>query len=342
MLFMAAIEKLSHDELVEHVANLETLQWARVARELAEKKGKEIEGSVQNGIESTFRWISEFGRAHIPDEGKYKEQLHDAADKLNLLADTVGEKRQTLTWEPYDVSKQIMNSREALVDLSESDLRDRLIMKIAQFAGYKIKGEIDPVQLSEDSLERASAIFQDKVKIKFTAAKDVEKVIFRQYVERLLDNLKAKLDTADDDSIAAIEEKLREQLGKLSSGDAESLKEALDLQKLTSANILSLLKKGSITAGALLAADATGFGIFLFLTTLIKSFSLLLGVTFTFATYTAATTALGFLLGPVGGSLLVGSLVVVSAGIMGNRFNSELLAGEIFALHCKLIETESE
>ena len=50
--------------------------------------------------------------------------------------------------------------------------------------------------------------------------------------------------------------------------------------------------------------------------------------------------ALGFLLGPVGGSLLVGSIVGISAGYISRQFNSELLAGEIFSLHCKLIETD--
>lgn len=54
------------------------------------------------------------------------------------------------------------------------------------------------------------------------------------------------------------------------------------------------------TAAALAAANATGFGIFLATTTGLHAVSLLLGMSFSFATYTTATVALGTILSPVG------------------------------------------
>jgi tellurite resistance protein len=54
------------------------------------------------------------------------------------------------------------------------------------------------------------------------------------------------------------------------------------------------------TAAALAAANATGFGIFLATTTGLHAISLLLGMSFSFATYTTATVALGTILSPVG------------------------------------------
>ena len=63
--------------------------------------------------------------------------------------------------------------------------------------------------------------------------------------------------------------------------------------------------KASISAVAgsmavLTLADAAGFGLFLFATTTLKAISLLLGTTFSFETYTALTTILGLLTGPIG------------------------------------------
>jgi len=340
MLFLAAIDKLTREELIEHVANLEALHWARVAREITEKKGKQIHSGIHNGVESAARWFADFTRSGVGTEGKVKQQLKNVAKVADGFADRVDEGRQKLTWEPYEVSKEILKNREALMEISDDELRDRLLKNISRLANHKIQGQIDPKALAEDSLETAAGIFKDKITIKFTPAQDVENAIFKCYVERLLDNIKEKLQSAEDDEVEELERKLRYQLEKLSSGDADTLKKALNLQELTASNVVNLLKKGTITAGMLIAVDATGFGAFLFLTTFIKSISLLLGITFSFTTYTAATAALGFLLGPIGGSLLVGSLVVISAGIMSKRFNGELLAGEIFALHCKLLEVE--
>jgi len=339
MLFLAAIDKLSRDELVEHVANLEALKWSRVARELTEKKTKEIQYSLQNGLESTLRWVSDFGISNVKGNGKVENGLRSAACKLGEYADKVEESKEGYTWDPYEVSREIERCKRELGDFPDDQLKEKLIACIAKLAGYKSGNGKDFKQLAEDALEKAAGIFKDSVKIKFTLPEVVEKNIFIKYVERMLDTLKEKLNKEDTETAEEIESKLREELSRLSSGDAELLKNTLGLSELTASNILNLLKKGGITAGLLLAADATGFGIFLFLTTMIKSISLLLGITFAFSTYTAATATLGFLLGPAGGILLVGGTVFVSITLMQARFNNELLAGEIFALHCKLLES---
>lgn len=66
------------------------------------------------------------------------------------------------------------------------------------------------------------------------------------------------------------------------------------------------------TAAALAAANATGFGIFLATTTGLHAVALLLGASFSFATYTTATVALGTILSPVG---FIGIPLAVGAAV---------------------------
>jgi len=71
------------------------------------------------------------------------------------------------------------------------------------------------------------------------------------------------------------------------------------LDELSAQALLTFIKTGSSVAIAQLLIAGTGFGAYLFLTTLAKAVSLLLGVTFSFGTYTALTSTLAFLLSPM-------------------------------------------
>jgi len=60
-------------------------------------------------------------------------------------------------------------------------------------------------------------------------------------------------------------------------------------------------------------AESAGFGLFLFSTTFLKAISLLIGVSFSFGTYTTLTTVLGVLTGPVG---WIGIPAMIAGGVI--------------------------
>lgn len=68
------------------------------------------------------------------------------------------------------------------------------------------------------------------------------------------------------------------------------------MDELSAKSILAFLKTATATGIAQMVVGGFGFGAFLFITTMLKAFSLLLGVTIPFGVYTAATGGLAFLL----------------------------------------------
>ncbi|RMG60533.1 MAG: hypothetical protein D6713_02650, partial [Deltaproteobacteria bacterium] len=96
----------------------------------------------------------------------------------------------------------------------------------------------------------------------------------------------------------------------LTEEEMKVLKEFTGVDKLTSKTALELFRKMFIIGGGQALVSSAGFGPYLFLTTFLKSVSLMVGTTFSFAVYAAAASALSFVLSPF---FLAGVLTLYAA-----------------------------
>jgi hypothetical protein len=102
---------------------------------------------------------------------------------------------------------------------------------------------------------------------------------------------------------------------KLESLSPEEKAKVLGLAQNNLKESAKLMGVPLVGAGAVVAGELSGFGVYLATTTGLKALSLALGTTFSWGVYQGATTVLGIILGPVGWAIaglgLVGSAAVV-------------------------------
>ena len=115
----------------------------------------------------------------------------------------------------------------------------------------------------------------------------------------MIDQFQKSLKKIGKDREEKLEETLHNELKKLSKADQQSIKQVMNADKLNGKIALDFLKTTTGTYIAQFAIGTTGFGAYLFLSTMIKAFSLLIGATFPFVVYTTAATVFSFLLSPV-------------------------------------------
>lgn len=136
-----------------------------------------------------------------------------------------------------------------------------------------------------------------------------EEKIFTVYIEEWVQNIKERLRSISSDQEEDLKRILNQNLKKLSHAEREAIRKAIKTDELSGESLLRFLKTTSGIAIAQMLVGATGFGAFLFLTTSIHALGLLLGITFPFVTYTAATSTLSF--------LLSGPFLLLIAGLSG-------------------------
>lgn len=105
----------------------------------------------------------------------------------------------------------------------------------------------------------------------------------------------------------AVLAELSRSLGAMSDEQRHQVAQALGLERVSGEALWRLFRTGALGAGIIVGLQATGMGVFVAATTVVHAiFTTLLGVTLPFSVYTALTTSLGWLLGPVGWMLVGG------------------------------------
>ena len=183
--------------------------------------------------------------------------------------------------------------------LGEFDLGKNLLVRMAQIAG------VDPTSstsaVSEALIKRAAKA------CKIPIDQDIEvleALVFEHCLEEKIAQIQEQLTQMTDSELEELEAVLREEIQSLSQAEQEAIRTTMGLDELSAKHVITFLKQAS---GSWRNDHSGWFGAYLFLTTLIKSFSLLLGATFSFGVYTTATSALAFLLS--GPFLLLASLM---------------------------------
>jgi uncharacterized protein YaaW (UPF0174 family) len=335
MLFLTAIDRMDKDELLDLLAFAESATFQSAMREAVESgigKGKRF-------ASASFRWGSKVllsGQSFL-DSSKYRisrttgRTLGAAGRGSETVADFV----RSVKFDPHRLTEEIPKQRERLAQLSEAKLRHRLVRLIGELAGVKVNSASIPENLTSKTLMAVARYL--RINTQLVSGEDVERLIFERYVEDLLKKLKAGLKDMKPDEEQRLEELLREELDRLSSGDREAIKKAMKLDELTEHSLLQMVKSGGIAAGTLMAMEVAGFGLFLAATTMLHALSLLIGTTFAFSTYTAATAFLGFLTGPIGATLAVVLVTGTTGGFGYRSFRLSMLTTLVCSLHARLL-----
>ncbi len=335
MLFLTAIDRMDKDELLDLLAFAESATFQSAMREAVESglgKGKRL-------ASDSFRWGSRANwRAEsFLDSKKCRifkttgRALGAAGRGCEAAADFI----RSVKFDPHSLAEEIPKQHDRLALLSELELRQRLVRLVGELAGVKVERASIPDNLPSKTLIEVARYL--KINTQLVAAEEVERLIFERYVEDLLRKLKAGLKDLKPNEEQKLEEVLREELNKLSSGDREAIKKAMKLDELTEQSLLKMVKSGGITVGTLIAMDVAGFGLFLAATTMLKAFSLLVGTTFAFSTYTATTAFLGFLTGPIGATLAVVLVTGIAGGFGYRAFRLSMLTTLVCSLHARLL-----
>ncbi|MGI6037612.1 MAG: hypothetical protein ACOYD6_05230 [Limnochordia bacterium] len=203
--------------------------------------------------------------------------------------------------------------------LSDVGLNKCLRMGMARIGG--VESRADTATISEAIVKKAAKACKLPTD---GPLEPLEEAVFAHCLEEKMAQLKEQVSRMTDAQLKEFEAILNTQIQSLSKAEQETMGATLGLEELSAKHLTNFLKQTSSIAIAQMIISGFGFGSYLFPTTLIKSVSLLLGVTFSFGVYTTATSALAFLLS--GPFLLLASLM--GFGFMyrkaGDSLNDEL------------------
>jgi hypothetical protein len=333
MLFLASIDRLNREELLDLLAFVEgatfgeTLHEAWGATVVRAKKAASVAGH------STSALLKKAGRKV---EAAKKTTIAKAGEVFNRVAATNEEmvgRFDSLRYEPVKLAEKVAAKRLELSSRDDAALRRGLLDQLCNLGAVPKKDCADSAVISRKVLDQVAK--QMKIDTKMVAPEEVERIVFEKYVEDLLKKIQEALAKSGPEQEAELERELQESLGKMSRGNLEAMRKAMNLDELTARSLMGVFKSGGVTVATLTAVHAFGFGAFLALTTMIKALSLLIGVAFTFGTYTAATSFLGFLIGP-GLPLAVLAAGGGTALWQRRKYRRSLLATLVAAMHAKL------
>jgi len=297
--FLTGLAFLSHEELVLLLAQIKVLNASNV-----------LNTGLQKTAHTAKKKAFEVGR-WIADKVKRPE-----------FGTKLGELDARTEWD-YDVTaRRIAQEVKALSVVSVTELQQRLRQALAEIA--KIDPSVKDDVLAHAVVHRAAMSLKVDSRL-YPDPLSLESAVYERIVRDMYETLQKRVATLSAAGQAELEELLRHEISKLTQSDKEALRKALGLEALTAGTMLTFLKTTSAVAAAQVLITGVGFGSYLFLATFIKALSLLLGITFSFGTYLAATSALAF--------LLSGPFLVIVAGISGgfllHRANTHI--GDEFA-----------
>ncbi len=324
MLFIAGLECLSHEEKASLLAVINSLTAPNVLSDFAQDRLKRAKDSM-------VRTASKLaGRVSLKAERNIK-----AAGKA-------------FDWHPDVLRKRIDQEKKRLSCQSAGEVDREFRMKLVELSGLRVsktgRGPHRPgaeeTRYDSKTLARALLVRAAKsLNIDPDLCPDVallERQVFESHVREQVEVLVKSLQ--DPAMQEQFEEILRSELSKLSESDREAIARTVGVGRVTAETLSALFRTAGSTAIAQLAVRSAGFGAFLFLTTVMKAFSLLIGITIPFSIYVWATSLLAFVLSP---KFLL--LTAAFAGSRGHRKLSETLEDQlaktvILAGRAKLME----
>lgn len=247
--------------------------------------------------------------------GKTTALLRSAGERIGL---PLGESNVPNVNPDYSqLASKLEATTRRLAAMTDRTIEIRLRLALADLG--KVPPKSSDAQVAEAILRRAAkAMKLDQPPVHDSG--QLEQMVFEKCVDEQIDRLQQRLYRLSPTEQAQMRNLLRDELNRMGKGDQEALRAAIGVEKLSADALMMFLKTTSSVAITQLIIGGLGFGAFLFVTTFLKAFSLMLGMTFSFGTYMAATSTLVFILSlPF---LLVAGLA--SGGLIANQLQNML------------------
>lgn len=296
MLFFVGLERLTQEEKVDLLAQTRALSGQLI-----------ISDRVSKGLKKAKDYV-----------GQHAERL---AHKMSFRAGSrVHDWNERLDWNAERFAKRVAEEQEHLRMLSPEELQEEMLACLRKLARLdKQHDEHDVSAVACAVIHEAASSLAMDARVYLDAA-SLEGAVFEKALKEMVDALQKKLASMSEEEQGELEDLLRQELERLTEGDREAIRQALGVSELSAKALLTFLRSGSALAVVQLLAGSFGFGAFLFLTTMLKAFSLLIGITLPFGVYTAGTSLLSFAL-----SLPCFLLIMaVTGGWILNRTNGKL------------------
>ena len=310
MLFLIGIKQLENNEKIALLSQINSLTALNLLWNETRKTTKSFQDTAAGWIQKSLKYVS--------------------SDTAKSVEDLFGK----IEWEPDSLSKKIKSEQERVRSLSSDELNQELNSKLNDVAC--LKGDFDETSTACAIIHEAAKSLNIDARI-YPDAVSLEAVVFEGAIKEIVEALKKKMENFDATERAKFEDLLKDEIDRLSKADKDAVKEALGVDDLSSHSLYQFFKTASSAAIAQVIAGSFGFGAFLFLTTIIKAFSLLLGITFPFAIYSSATSLLAFTLSfpfLLGFLLLAGGWVIKKTDHKLNIHIAKLL---VITGRCKLM-----
>ncbi len=265
MLFMIGLSQMSRDEKIALLSTVNCLTTLNLMKQDARRRVKKGSNAVLSGasrVAGLFsyraaRGIRSFGSAFDWNPDVLQATFRQEAGRLSRLSP------QELTSEMKRFLIRIGDGKD-----STSDVADAIVRRAARSL------RIDPAKYPDTTA--------------------LESRVFEAFIQELMEVVEREISAPSRKE--ALADIIREEIGKLSEANKQAMGKAMGLDEISASSVVTFLKSTSGVAIAQIIVGSLGFGSYRFLTTMIKSLSLLFGTTFAFPVYLWATSTLAFLL----------------------------------------------
>ncbi len=269
MLFLIGLENMSRQEKIALLAQLRVITAANVLKDGTSKFGLQVK---QWTLRQGSNVASILGRTHVSQRFTRWDKQTD--------------------WSGEVLSNAILRQQGELTLLTDQQLENKLWKELAKLAG--VAEGSTPELIGRKVVQQLALDY--KLDNWLYPGVFLEERVFEACLQEQLGLLKRKLKSLTRDEEAQVKQALHDTLAKLSTAEQEAIRQTMGLDQLSADSMMAVFKTASPVLGAQVLLSSTGFGAYLFLTTTMKALSLLLGTTFSFGTYTLATSALAFAL----------------------------------------------
>lgn len=294
MLYYLGLSRMSREECVALTAQLKVMTGLNLVGDSVRKTTARVKNSLMGGL------------GHLLDRqgrSKYAEQVLNMGNKVS--------------WRTETLTRGIHTETVRLSRLSEGQLADELRTELRKLSG--LDDAADERSVAIGILERAARSLGIDPS-GYVDPAQLELVVFEKAVQRQHEELKKRLRSLSPAEMEKLATMLEQELNRLSRSEREAIQRFAGTEQLSGKAMLAILRTLSGAALAKMIFAGAGFGAFLFLTTVLKATSMLLGITLSFGAYAAATSMLTLLAsGPV--LLLVAGL---SGGFVLRKTNSQV------------------
>ncbi len=293
MTFLLGLEKLTKEEKISLLSQIEALNTSTLLNDTAQKYSKK-------GKDFLLKATANIAKRFSEDTGK---QIND----FNTNTD----------WNPEILQKKIQEKYSFFSTLDEVELSKILLKKIQEIADFK--SQVSNEVMANGIVHRAAKVLKIDSR-SYLNNISLEDAVFEECIKEQIELIKKTINKMDKNELDKLEELLNAELSKLNSAQQEVIKKTLKVDQISGQAMITFIKTVSSAAMLQMILSGFGFSFFLFITTFMKALSLLLGVTFSFGAYTAVTSAFSFLLSiPF---LLI--MILISGGIITKLTNNKI------------------